>query len=73
MIRTLITPKSTVEPRYVLALPIILAIVAHLTALSPQLGMILYTKYLVNDILVPNKDNIYVLAVHPGAVSPAMA
>jgi NAD(P)-dependent dehydrogenase (short-subunit alcohol dehydrogenase family) len=37
-----------------------------------KLGMILYTKYLVNDIIGPNKDNIYVLAVHPGAVNTAM-
>lgn len=34
--------------------------------------MILYTKAILEKVIKPNNDNIYILAVHPGAVNTEM-
>jgi NAD(P)-dependent dehydrogenase (short-subunit alcohol dehydrogenase family) len=37
-----------------------------------QLAMICYTKAILEKVIKPNNDNIYILAVHPGAVNTEM-
>ena len=34
--------------------------------------MILYSRSLAEKVIKPNGDNVYVLAVHPGAVNTKM-
>jgi len=34
--------------------------------------MILYSRSLAEKVIKPNADNVYVLAVHPGAVNTKM-
>lgn len=37
-----------------------------------QLAMILYSRSIAEKVIKPNADNVYVLAVHPGAVNTKM-
>lgn len=37
-----------------------------------KLAMICYTKAILEKVIKPNNDNIYILAVHPGAVNTEM-
>lgn len=37
-----------------------------------QLAMILYSRSIAEKVIKPNGDNVYVLAVHPGAVNTKM-
>lgn len=47
-------------------------IVLTVCLIHDKLAMICYTKAILEKVIKPNNDNIYILAVHPGAVNTEM-